>query len=149
MYRALFFDGDRIDRLTELARLPVTLDTDYYHITDACYGGIHNCIVSIQSYTGSQERVLDLALQIKNASKISEDLQYRNLLVAAKFYEYGMYRASAKIAHEILNNRGDYLEATKIEAFSLFELGDYEKSKVLLLNYLDKNPTDLESIVRM
>lgn len=60
-----------------------------------------------------------------------------------------MYRVSSQIAHEILQNRPDYTEVKKIEAFSLYELGEYEPAKKLLLQYLEKNPNDLESIVRI
>ncbi|MBP6981880.1 hypothetical protein KBB25_03850, partial [Candidatus Gracilibacteria bacterium] len=149
LYRSLFFDADRTDRLTELARLPEDPIQDYYRNIDVCYTGIHNCIIGIQGYTGSEDRIQDIRLQIQNAPKISEDYQYRNLLVAAKFYEQGMYRVSSKIAHEILENRPDYTEAKKIEAFSLYELGEYDPAKKLLLQYLEKNPNDLESIVRI
>ncbi len=149
LYHALFFDGNRYDRLGELAKLPSTNLTPYYDVVDACYTGIHNCIVSIQSSSGSNSEILDLKNQIENATKISDDFQYRNLLVAAKFYEQWMYRASTKIAQEILQNRPDYTEVIKIEWFSLYELGEYTESKKLILQYLEKNPNDLQSIMRM
>lgn len=149
LYHSLFFDAGRTEHLTELARLPVDPIQEYYRNIDVCYAGIHECIVGIQAYTGSNQSIKDIQSQIQNAPKISEDYQYRNLLVAAKFYEQGMYRISSQIAHEILENRPDYIEVKKIEAFSLYELGEYDPAKKLLLQYLEKNPNDLESIVRI
>jgi tetratricopeptide (TPR) repeat protein len=43
----------------------------------------------------------------------------------------------------------DYTEVKKILAFSYFELGQYEDAKKYLLAYIEKNPNDLQSIVRM
>ena len=60
-----------------------------------------------------------------------------------------MYQASAVISEEILREFPDYTEAKKILAFSYFELGQYEDAKKYLLAYIEKNPNDLQSIVRM
>lgn len=122
---------------------------DYYRTIDTCYSGIHNCIVSIVSSSGSDERLADLRAQVMNSEKITSDFQYRNFLVAVKFYEQKMYRASEKIAREILIERPDYIEVTKLLGFSLFELGKYEEAKKYLLQYLEKNPKDIESIIHM
>jgi tetratricopeptide (TPR) repeat protein len=122
---------------------------DYYTLVDTCYTGIHNCIVAIEAYSGSEDRTIDLQNQIKKAEKISPDYQYRNLLVAAKYYEQGMYRATEKLAREILKERPDYLEVSKILGFALFELGKYEESKKYILEYLSANPRDMDSIIRL
>lgn len=60
-----------------------------------------------------------------------------------------MYRASEKIARQILLERPDYREVTKLLGFSLFELGKYEESKKYILQYLEQNPKDIESIIHM
>lgn len=60
-----------------------------------------------------------------------------------------MYRAVEKMTREILKERPDYIEVTKLLGFSLFELGKYEEAKKYLLQYLEKKPKDLESIIRM
>ncbi len=60
-----------------------------------------------------------------------------------------MYGASSRIAEEILRNRPDYLEVIKVLGFSDYELGKYAEAKKQLLNYLEKNPKDLESLIRM
>lgn len=60
-----------------------------------------------------------------------------------------MYGASSRIAYEILRDRPDYLEVMKVYAFSLYELGEYSEAKKYLLAYLEKESTDLESMVRL
>jgi hypothetical protein len=88
LLRSLYFDEDIFDRLGELDKLSLSTGSlDYYALVDTCYTGIHNCIVSIEAYTGSETRIIDLSSQIDKAEKISPDYQYRNLLVAAKYYE--------------------------------------------------------------
>ena len=150
LFQSLFFDETLFDRIGELTKMTLSTGAlDYYRQVDRCYGGIHDCIIGIEGYSGSSERILDLKNQVKNASKISESLEYRNLLTAAKLYEQKMYRASAKITEEILRQFPDYTEAKKILWFSYFELGKYEDAKKTILAYLDKNPTDLESILRI
>lgn len=147
---ALFFDETIFDRLGELQKFTLSTGSiDYYQTIDTCYSGIHNCIVWIASYSGWENRVIDLQDQIKKAEKISPDYQYRNLLVWAKLYEQWSYRATEKIAREILLERPDYMEVKKILGFSLFELGKYEEAKKYLLDYLWGNPRDLDSIVRL
>lgn len=150
LFQSLFFDESLFDRIGELSRIPMSTGSlDYYRTIDTCYSGIHNCIVSIVSSSGSDERLADLRAQVMNSEKITSDFQYRNFLVAVKFYEQKMYRASEKIAREILIERPDYIEVTKLLGFSLFELGKYEEAKKYLLQYLEKNPKDIESIIHM
>jgi tetratricopeptide (TPR) repeat protein len=147
---ALLFDEGTFDRLGELQKLPVSTGSlEHSEMVDTCYTGIHNCIIAIQSYTGSESQILDLALQIKKAEKITPEYDYRNLLVAAKYYEQWMYRASEKILREILLDRPDYAEVKKILGFSLFELGKYEEAKKYILEYLDQNPKDMDSIMHL
>ena len=87
---------------------------DYYQSIDICYSGIHNCIVHLESASGSDTRITELQKQISNAPKISADFQYRNFLVAVTLYEQKMYRATEKLAREILLARPDYMEVTKL-----------------------------------
>ena len=61
LLQALFLDNFRVDRLTELSRFELSsTDRDYYETLDTCYSGIHNCIVSIEAYTGKTTRILSL-----------------------------------------------------------------------------------------
>lgn len=150
LFQALFADPMRTDRISEISRYSLgTGALEWYQAIDTCYSGIHNCVVSLDAYTGSSENVLALKKQIKNAKKITDAREYRNLLIAAKLYEQSMYQASAVISEEILREFPDYTEAKKILAFSYFELGQYEDAKKYLLAYIEKNPNDLQSIVRM
>jgi tetratricopeptide (TPR) repeat protein len=150
MLSALFFDETRIDRLSELSRLDISSGSlDYYRVVDTCYTTVHDCIVRLQGYSGSSARVIELRDQITAATKITDDYQYRNLLVAAKFYTQGMYRATDNILGAVLAERADYSEVKKMLGFALAELGKYEAAKKYLLEYLDKNPEDTESIIRM
>lgn len=150
MLQVLFFDESTFDRLWELAKLQVQSGSlEYYETIDICYSTIHNCIVHIQSYTGTETRLIDLQNQIQKAEKISPDYQYRNLLVAAKLYEQKMFHAVETILYEVLTERPDYLEVKKILGLALFELGKYEESKKYLLEYLESNPKDLDVIVTL
>lgn len=60
-----------------------------------------------------------------------------------------MYRAADILATEILKNRPDYNEVRKLKGFALFELGKYTLSRDILLNYIEQNPKDLESIIKL
>lgn len=150
LFQALFFDESRIDRMWELGRYDVDpMLVDYYRIADICYSGIHNCIVSIEGYTGQTSKVLSLQKSIQNATQISPDYHYRNFLVAAEFYGYSMYRVVDILTQEILSARPNYNEVKKLRWFALYELGRYAQSRDILINYIEQNPKDLESIVKL
>lgn len=150
MMQSLFFDESQMDRIGELNKIPFgTGVSEYYKAIDTCYTGIHNCVIRIESYTGTSLEMQTLQSSLTGASLISPDSQYRNLVLAAKLYEQGMYGASSRIALEILSNKPDYLEAQKILWFSLSKLGKYTDAKKYLLQYLEKNTSDLESIIEM
>lgn len=150
MFQSLFFDASALDRIGEVVKIPIgTGAREYYRVVDVCMTGIHNCIVTIEGYSGSAEKINTLRTTITDSIHISPDYQYRNLAVAAKFYEYGMYGVSAHLTEEILKNRPDYFQAMKILGFSDAELGKNLEAKKILLDYLEKNPNDLESTVRM
>lgn len=150
MFQSLFFDDLQLDRIGEILKFPISRETqEYYRVVDVCYTGIHNCIITIEAYSGTTASLLTLQTLSKSAVFITPDYQYRNITIAAKFYEYGMYGASMRLAREILENRPDYLEAKKILAFSLAELGKYQEAKKYLLEYSEKNPDDLQTIVRL
>ena len=150
LFQSLFFDETRLDRLGEVSKYHIDpIAYEYYSIVDTCYSGVHNCIVSIESYTWQSTKILDLKQSIKNSTQISPDFQYRNFLVAAQFYEYGMYRVTDVLTNEILLQRPNYNEVKKLRGFALFELGKYTLSRDILLSYLEQNTKDLESIVKL
>ncbi len=60
-----------------------------------------------------------------------------------------MYGVSSRFAEEILRLRPDYSEVQKILWFSYAELWKYSESKKNLLEYIEKNPNDLETIIRI
>lgn len=150
LFRSLFFDETLFDRIGELTRYQIgSWSLDYYRIVDTCYGGIHNCILAIQDYSGSSVDVLSLQNQIQTAEKISPSREYRNTMVALKFYEQKMYRATVKILEEVEKEFPDYQETKKILAFSYFALGNYDEAKKRFLQYLDTHPTDLDTITKL
>lgn len=115
LFQALFFDESRVDRIGELSRYSLDpMLADYYRIADICYSGIHNCIVSIEGYTGQTSKILSLQKSIKNSTQISPDYHYRNFLVAAEFYGYSMYRVVDILTQEILVARPNYNEVKKL-----------------------------------
>ena len=150
LFASLFLDDARPDRLTELSKY--TLDVgvrDYYQIIDTCYSGIHNCIVSIDAYTGSSDRIRTLQSTTKQSVSISPDFQYRNFLVAAELYKQWSYRATYIMTREILDKRPNYTEVRKLSWFALYELGQYSQARDILLPYLESNSTDLQSIIKL
>ncbi len=150
LFQSLFFDDNRPDRLTELSRYEIDIATrEYYQTIDICYSGIHNCIVTIEAYTGSSNRILDLQNSIRQSVQISEDYQYRNFLVATELYRQGAYRAVDILSSEILTKRPNYSEVRKLRGFALYELGRYSDARDILLVYLESSPQDLESISRL
>jgi tetratricopeptide (TPR) repeat protein len=150
LFRSLFFDESRLDRIWELSRYDLdVMNRDYYKIVDTCYSGIHNCIVSIESYTGSSPQILALQKTISKSTQISPDFQYRNFLVAAEFYQYSMYRVTDILTTEILSKRPNYTEVRKLKWFALYELGKYTQARDILLKYIEENLKDLESIVKL
>lgn len=150
MLSALFFDESQLDRMGELARMPTwTGEKDYFQIIDVCYTGIHNCIVSIQSYSGVSQDVQSLKETIRDAEKVSPDYQYRNFAVAARLYDFWAYRAAEKICREILENRPDYAWVLKLHGFALAELGRSNEAKNLLLVYVEQHPDDVETTIKL
>ena len=150
MFQSLFLSEARPDRLTELARYQLDESTrDYYQLIDTCYSGIHNCIVSIESYTGKTDRITTLQDIISKSTQISQDYQYRNFLVATELYRQQSYRAVDILSSEILSKRANYSEVRKLRGFALYELGKYSEARDILLSYLESNPQDLESVSRL
>lgn len=127
MLASLYFDDLTFDRLGEIQKIALLSTTlDYYRLVDTCYVSKGECVDEIQSYTGSEGKILNLKEQMESAKKLTSDIEYRNLLIAGTFYKQGMYRASEKILADILAERPDYIEVKKMLGFSLFELGRYE-----------------------
>lgn len=150
LFQALFSDNARPDRLMELSKYTLDNDTeDYYQIVDSCNSGIHNCIVTIEAYTGTATKIIDIQDIIKKSSQISPDYFYRNFLVAAEFYRQSMYRVTDILTDEILSKRPNYTEVRKLRGFTLYELGRYSQARDILLQYIEQNPKDIESIVRL
>jgi tetratricopeptide (TPR) repeat protein len=150
MLSALFFDDGQLDRLGELDRIGfATGELEYARMIDICYTGIHDCVISLTSYSGSVERVLDLQKVITDAPKISSDKEYRNFALAARLYTDTQYRAVEKITAEILSNRSDYSEVKKLAGFARYQIGYYNQAQSILLEYLEQNPKDLEVIVKL
>ena len=115
LFQSLFFDDSRPDRLTELSRYELDTTTrEYYQAIDTCYSGIHNCIVTIEAYTGSSTRILDLQNSIRQSTQISPDYHYRNFLVATELYRQGAYRTVEILSAEILTKRPNYSEVRKL-----------------------------------
>ena len=147
LFHALLFDETETDRMGEIAKIQTGTGLyEYFHTIDVCYTGIHNCVVQIESYSGSYQPLSELGSISKNANKISPDYQYRNFAIAVKLYEQGMYRAVEKMTREILDTRPDYFEVVKLRATALFMLGEYEGSQKLFLQYIEHDPQDTESI---
>jgi tetratricopeptide (TPR) repeat protein len=150
LFQSLFADAERPDRLTELAKYTIDTPTrEYYQMIDACYSGIHNCIITIEWYTGSSTQILDLQRSIQKSTQISPDYQYRNFLVATELYRQGAYRAVDILVSEILSKRANYTEVRKLSWFALYELGRYSEARDILLTYLESSPQDIETISRL
>lgn len=150
LFQALFSDDTRPDRLIELSKYTINKDIkDYYQIVDNCNSGIHNCIVTIVAYTGTATKIVNIQDIIKKSSKISPDYSYRDFLVSAEFYRQSMYRVADILTDEILSKRPNYIEVRKLRGFTLYELGKYSQARDILLQYLEHNPKDIESIVRL
>jgi tetratricopeptide (TPR) repeat protein len=150
LFSALFFDTDRRDQAIEIAKYTLDQATrDYYDTLTICLSGIHNCIVSIESYTGTSQQVVSLQQTIRQSTTISPDFQYRNFLVATALYTLGDYSISAILAGEILTNRPNYIEVRKLMGFALYELGRYTESRESLRSYIGEKPNDIESILRL
>jgi len=95
---------------------------DYYSYIETCYTGIHNCVINLDSYSGSYESTAKLKNIIDTYMKVSTDFQYRNILLAGAFFESKQYLAGAKIAAEIIEKRPDYKIAYKIAGYCNYEL---------------------------
>lgn len=60
-----------------------------------------------------------------------------------------MFRLVGMITSEILATEPNYIEAKKMRAFSLYELGKYQEARDLLLDYYATNPNDMEVVIRL
>lgn len=147
---ALFFNENEKDRMTEFQKFSFgTGEVDYYRTVDICYSGIHNCIVTISSYSGASPELMKLKNSIIDAEKVTPDFHFRNFTVATQLFLHGDYRASFILADEILRARPDYTEVLKLAGFSAYELGKFSDAQNYLLKYLEKRPKELETIVKL
>lgn len=150
MIASLFALPDSLDRKLELQKFSFSEgEKEYYNAMSECYIVFQNCLDIFWNYEGAEERILELQKILKDSGKISPDLNYRNLLIAQKLYEQKMFRLVGMITAEILANNPNYKEAKKMRAFSLYELGKYEDSRDIMLEYFSENPDDMEVIIRL
>ncbi len=130
------FDETTVVKSVEIQKLGLTKDdNDYYSYIETCYTGIHNCVVSLDSYSGSYAPITKLKNIIDTYMKVSSDFHYRNILLAGAFFESKEYLAGAKIAAEITEKRPDYKIAYKIAGYCNFELGKYREANSYLGKY--------------
>ncbi|MDQ1343456.1 MAG: hypothetical protein QG650_175 [Patescibacteria group bacterium] len=142
---AFMFDEKQTGRQAELDAMPFDpAEKEYYSVVGTCYTGIHNCVVRIQEYGGSEPRLKELFDNIKDYESLSGDYQYRNALLAGTFFKQKQYLAAAKIAEEIVEKRPDYRSAIKIAGFARFEYGNYDRANAMLKRYFDFDPKDVQ-----
>ncbi len=141
---ALMFDESITIKSTEIQKMGLTEDqTAYYGYIENCYTGIHNCIVALDSYSGSYEPTQKLKNIIDTYMNVSTDFHYRNILIAGAFFEAKEYLAGAKIAEEIIQKRPDYKIAYKIAGYCNYEIGKYREANVFLGKYYTFDPKDI------
>lgn len=149
-FSSLFFDESQHDRLGEIYRANVwTWELEYYQILDACHTGVHNCILSIEAYSGANQDIIGLKNATQNAQKISPDYQYRNFVVATELYKRRAFRASSLIWKEIITTNPDYLGVEKLLGFSYYEIGNYPDAQRYLLSYIERASDDSEAMSRI
>lgn len=136
MLSSLMFDDNVAVKTTEIRKLGLSQDeVAYYGYVENCYTGIHNCVTTLDSYSGSYEPIKKLKNIIDTYMKVSSDFQYRNILLAGAFFESKEYLAGAKIASEIAEKRPDYKIAYKIAGYCDYELGKYKEANTYLGKY--------------
>ncbi|MDD2891795.1 MAG: tetratricopeptide repeat protein [Candidatus Gracilibacteria bacterium] len=147
MLSALMFDESTPVKSTEIQKLGLSKDeTDYYSYIETCYTGIHNCIINLDSYSGSYESIGKLKNIIDTYMKVSSDFHYRNILIAGAFFESKEYLAGAKIAEEIIEKRPDYKIAYKIAGYCNYELGKYKEANTYLSKYYAFDTKDITTM---
>lgn len=150
MFSALFFQDTELNRNQEIQKFSLEPgELEYFTIIDTCYKSTDECVKNIQSYTGSFSLIQRLQDNISKASRISPDLAYRNFSLASEFYLLGEYRAAYEISQSILKARSDYFDVQKLAWFSLFFLGRYTEARTILKKYLEIQPKDIETIIRL
>lgn len=141
---ALMFDESITIKSKEFQKFWLSEDKiAYYGYIENCYTGIHNCIISLESYSGSYEPTKKLKDIIDTYMKISTDFQYRNILIAGAFFESKEYLAGVKIAEEIIKKRPDYKIAYKIAGYCNYELGKYKEANSFLGKYYTYDIKDI------
>ena len=141
---ALLFDENTPEKSVDIRKFGLSSDeVEYYAYIENCYTGIHNCVVALESYSGSYERTAKLKNIIDTYMKVSTDFQYRNILLAAAFLESKEYLAGAKMAEEIIQKRPDYKIAYKIAGYCNYELGKYREANDFLGKYYAFDTKDI------
>ncbi|MDD2916260.1 MAG: hypothetical protein PHH70_00240 [Candidatus Gracilibacteria bacterium] len=136
MLSSLMFDESTSIKSSEIQKLGLSEDeVRHYSYVENCYTGIHNCVVSLETYSGSYEPTMKFKNIIDTYMKVSSDFQYRNILLAGAFFESKEYLAGAKIAAEITEKRPDYKIAYKIAGYCNYELGKYKEANTYLGKY--------------
>lgn len=150
MIFSLFYDENFVQKRWELDKFEFTEEERaYYNFMADCYNWIDACRESSMNYSWADSRINDIKKLITEASKLSPENSYKNILLAKALYEQKMYRLSGMFSYEILQKNPSYMEAKKMRAFSLFELGKYSDAREILSSYLEQNPNDLEVIIRL
>lgn len=144
MLSSLMFDESTPEKKPEIEKLGLSEDeVQYYAYIENCYTGIHNCIVALDSYSGSYEPTEKLKNIIDTYMQVSSDFHYRNILIAGAFFESKQYLAGAKIASEIIEKRPDYKIAYKIAGYCNYELGKYKEANKYLGKYYAFDSKDI------
>lgn len=75
----------------------------------------------------------------------SKDENYKDALLAAAYYQNGLYPLAITVSEHILSKQNDYIPVLKITAKSYYELWNYKEAKkyLNLLNKIDNNDPEV------
>lgn len=109
-----------------------------------CQETITPCVEGILTYTGSEWRMRELSTLARGAAELTDDYQYRRMLLAGELVKQKQWNAALFIAKEVLSARPDYLSALKVAGLSSYELSlSSEAQKYLESAYkIDSNAAD-------
>ncbi len=123
-------------------------ETFYYENSLTCITDFHQCKKDLNTFLNENQKIenknlLELKKAIENYQNFkTEEIYYKDALLAWAYYTNKLYPISIFIGKEILKEKNNYKPIMKIIARSQFEIWNYESSKKTLTDYYAIDESD-------
>lgn len=132
--------SDTSEAVLKIKELDLTEEEEFYYTTSiSCLNNFKECKNNFEIYLFDEKNKITL-LELKNLKSAiqtyndfkSEEIYYKDTLLATAFLNNKMYPVSAFIADNILVQKDNYLTALKVWGESFYKIWNYEKANLML-----------------